>query len=64
MLERAIMGSYPGATVNDGFVTKLDSKLLRIIFSAENVVIEIWILAISAVFGIGSVIFTVNVSNI
>ena len=40
------------------------SKLLRIIFSAENVVIEIWIPAISAVFGIVSVIFTVYVSNI
>ncbi|MGB8767769.1 MAG: hypothetical protein WCC79_10670 [Nitrososphaeraceae archaeon] len=58
------MGSYPGATVNDGFVTKWHSKLLRIIFSAENVVIEIWIPAISAVFGIVSVIFTVYVSNI
>jgi len=33
-------------------------KLLRIIFSAENMVIEIWIPAISAVFGIVSVIFT------
>jgi hypothetical protein len=33
-----------------------NSKLLRIIFSAENVVIEIWIPAISAVFGIVSVI--------
>jgi hypothetical protein len=32
------------------------SKLLRIILSAENVVIEIWIPAISAVFGIVSVI--------
>jgi hypothetical protein len=32
------------------------SKLLRIILSAENVVIEIWIQAISAVFGIVSVI--------
>ena len=59
------MGSYPGATVNDGFVTSIwHSKLLRIIFSAENVVIEIWIPAISAVFGIVSVIFTVYVSNI
>jgi hypothetical protein len=32
------------------------SKLLRIIYSAENVVIEIWFPAISAVFGIVSVI--------
>ncbi len=32
------------------------SKLLKIIFSAENVVVEIWIPAISAVFGIVSVI--------
>jgi hypothetical protein len=39
-------------------------KLLRIIFSAENMVIEIWVPAISAVFGIVSVIFTVYVSNI
>jgi len=39
-------------------------KLLRIRFSAENMVIEIWIPAISAVFGIVSVIFTVYVSNI
>jgi len=40
------------------------SKLLRVIFSAENGVVEIWIPAISAVFGIVSVIFTVYVSNI
>lgn len=32
------------------------SKLLKIILLAENVVVEIWIPAISAVFGIVSVI--------
>jgi hypothetical protein len=58
------MGSYPGATVNDGLLPNWHSKLLRVIFSAENVVVEIWIPAISAVFGIVSVIFTVYVSNI